>query len=245
VIDNGRRPWWTALRLTLVLLWVVAAALSWWTAPRKTGFEQARQDVTAGRVVVHEWGDHWETGADRWFGPPGLTSGPAIGPLFTWRTADGRVHWTDTGDFEQITLTRPADPRYAGGGAQVLGDQLAGRGVQGRPAPFGTVIDAIGIVLAVAFLSVLLAGPAPVRGTKWFWLWLGVTVPFGLGLMFWLLRDRPWAPAPERVPRTLGAEARDRGWVGLVAGILASLLISGLAWALNDVLGIRWIPLLA
>jgi hypothetical protein len=237
-----RRPWWPALRLALVLLWVVAAALSWWTAPRETGFEQARQDVAAGRVTAYQWGSEWDGGSNRLFATPQLASSSPLGPLFAWRTSDGRIHWADTDDFDEVTSTRPADRTYAGVGAQFIGDQLTGRRFEDRLIPLGRIVDGIGIVLAVTFLSVLLAGPAPVRGTKWFWWWVGVLVPYGMGIVFWLLRDRPWVITEERVARTPGADPRDRGWAGLAAGILASLLISLLVWGLSDLLGTRWVP---
>jgi hypothetical protein len=63
-----------------------------------------------------------------------------------------------------------------------------------------------------------------VLGTRWFWFWLVTMAPFGLGLLFWLFRDRPWTratPAPDGPPR------RDRGILGFCIGVLATILISG------------------
>jgi hypothetical protein len=56
------------LRLALVLLWLFAAAVSWWTAPRKQSYEQAAADVAAGRVTAYQWGDRWDAdGPGPWF----------------------------------------------------------------------------------------------------------------------------------------------------------------------------------
>ncbi|MGX6602983.1 hypothetical protein ACWKSP_12715 [Micromonosporaceae bacterium Da 78-11] len=268
-VQDGRRGvWWRALRLVLALMWVVAAALSWWTAPRESGYEQARQDIGAGRVTAYRWGSQWDdTGGSRMFGTPELSSSSPIGPLFAWRTGDDRVHWVDTNEFDEVTVA-DTDTEYANPGAASLAALLKERGVEdriGAVTPFATVINGFGIALGVTFLAVLLAGPAPVRGTKWFWWWIGVTVPYGLGVLFWLARDRPWVDAAERVPypaapsppgdrRWLptaarfareGAEPRDPGWLGVVTGLLASLVVSGLLVLLHHFLGDSWVPLLS
>ncbi|MFD6753008.1 hypothetical protein [Micromonospora gifhornensis] len=75
--------WWPALRLALVLLWLLAAGMTWWTAPRQQGYDQARADAAAGRITAYQWGDRWEVSTPpRWFGAPALHSSDTLGPLF-------------------------------------------------------------------------------------------------------------------------------------------------------------------
>jgi hypothetical protein len=62
-------------------------------------------------------GDSWGTGGSPrpWFGASGLRAFSTLGPLFAWRTPDGRVYWTDTDDFDQVTTTGAVDPAsYSG-----------------------------------------------------------------------------------------------------------------------------------
>jgi hypothetical protein len=87
---------------------------------------------------------------------------------------------------------------------------------------------------------VIAAGPAPVLGTRWFW--LTYTAPYGLGLVFWLLRDRPWSRSAQLARTAGGEEKRDRGFLGLLIGVLASFPISALVMVLNMALGDRWVP---
>lgn len=90
-VDRSLR-WWSALRLALVLLWLVAAVGAWWTTPREQSYEKAYADANAGRVTAFQWGDHWNsTDAGRWFETPGLRqSSSQLGPYFAWKTSDGR-----------------------------------------------------------------------------------------------------------------------------------------------------------
>ncbi|MEH0985429.1 hypothetical protein [Micromonospora sp. CPCC 205556] len=239
------------LRLALVLLWLLAAAVSWWTAPRKQSYEQARADVAAGHVTAYQWGDSWATdGSPRpWFGASDLRASSTLGPLFAWRTPDGRVYWTDTGNFDQVTTTGAVDPAsYSGPGAVGIAQDLRAGGLVHRagevqPSGVAVAVAGIGLVLAAVFLGVGVAGPAPVLGTRWFWFWLVSTAPYGLGLLFWLFRDRPWSrpAAPAATPGD--RELRDRGLLGLCLGFLATILISLLLLALHEALGDRWVPL--
>jgi hypothetical protein len=239
--------WWAGLRALVLLLWLVAAATNWWIAPRQSTYEQARADIAAGRVAAYQWGDRWENHNSRWWFPDTtMRSSGTLGPLFTWQTGDGRVHWTDSGDFEQVTRTGTVDEKnYAGVGAVGLGQDLLAAGLEGRSGdldPLGGIIIGVGTVLVLTFLGVLLAGPEPVLGTRWFWFWLVCTAPYGLGLLFWTVRDRPWTRAEPPVPEGGRTPRRDRGFLGLCIGVLSTMVISLLLFALNAVLGDRWIP---
>ncbi|TDC66335.1 hypothetical protein E1258_03105 [Micromonospora sp. KC207] len=248
VASPGRAwRWWGALRLALVLLWLLAAVTTWWTAPRKQSYDQARADVAAGRVTAYQWGDRWGVGSSpRWFGTPALQGSGTLGPLIAWRTPDGRVHWTDTDIFGQVTTTGAVDQgSYSGPGAVGIAQDLRAAGLEHRagvvPSP-ASAVTWIDLFLAAVVLGVVVAGPAPVRGTRWFWFWLIYLTPHGLGLLFWLARDHPWSrPAVPAAARSR-VERRHSGILGFGIGILAAMLIGAVLLILRQALGDWWVP---
>ncbi len=147
-------------------------------------------------------------GRDRrtpWFGTADLESSGRLGPLFAWRTPDGRVWWTDTTYFDQVTIIGTAhEMSYDGPGAVAFAEQLQAAGLaagrSGVLQPIGQVVAGTGFAAAVVVIGVLLAGPAPVLGTRWFWFWLICLVPFGLGILWWLARERPGRTRTLRPP---------------------------------------------
>jgi hypothetical protein len=183
------------------------------------------------------------------FGASGLRASSTLGPLFAWRTPDGRVYWTDTDNFDQVTTTRAVDPAsYSGPGAVGIAQDLRAGGLEHRagevhPLGVAVAVTGIGLVLAAVFLGVVVAGPAPVLGTRWFWFWLVSTAPYSLGMLFWLSRDRPWLRPVVPAAMPGDRERRDRGILGLGLGILATILISLLLLTLHEALGDRWVPL--
>lgn len=233
--------WWDVLRLALVLLWLVAAVGSWWTAPRQESYEQARADVAAGRATAYRWGDEWETDTlRRWMPVETLRSSGPLGPLFAWRTPDGRVHWTDTDDYHNVTITTDADQEsHSGAGAARIAQDLQAAGLEHRGGDVNVIgrgLSVVGGILAVVFLGVLVTGPAPTRGTRWFWFWVAYFLPYGLGLLAWLARERPWSLAAPTVTASDGVDRRDRGIRGFTLGILGSLLIGVVSMTLQAVL---------
>ncbi|WP_223256764.1 hypothetical protein [Micromonospora endophytica] len=247
---SGRaRPWWRVLRLAVVGLWLVTASVAWWTAPREQSYEQARADLAAGRVTAYEWGYHWDVDVrPAWFPNPTMASAGTLGPLFQWRTPDGRVWWTDTTRFDQVEVTGTVEKSdYSGPGAVGVAQEIRSAGLEdryGEIRPYSTVLTAAGLVFTVVFLGVVVAGPAPVLGTRWFWFWLVSGVPYGLGLLFWLAREHPWSGTAAATATTSGGpRERDRGLLGFAIGAVAAILLSLVSLALHEVLGDRWIPL--
>lgn len=236
------------VRLVLVVLWLTAATATWWMAPRHVDYDRARADVAAERVIAYQWGDSWDDeDSRRWFGPATLGSSGELGPLFAWRAPDGRVYWTDTDDYHEVTVGGTVDEdRYTGPGAVRIAEDLRAARMEGRTGDVGRfhpLTGWAGIILGVISLGVLVAGPAPVLGTRWFWFWLIYMVPYGLGLLFWLARDRPWS---SRVPprSDVGAEdGRDRGYLGFGFALLAGILIQVALLLLNGVTGDMLVPL--
>ncbi|MEU7904963.1 hypothetical protein [Actinoplanes sp. NPDC049118] len=243
----GRR-WWSVLRAVLLAMWLLASAASWWSAPRPASYAEAKAAVAEKRLTAYQWGDSWDTQVSHliWFDGAELTSTGTIGPLFVWRTGDGRVRWTDTEKFDEVTVNGAvAENDYSGPGATGLAQDLVAAGVADRTGAVDTTgpwLAGAGLVLALLVLGVIVAGPAPVLGTRWFWFWLTLTAPYGLGLVFWLLRDRPWSRTARPALGADGRQRRDRGFLGLLIGILASLLVSALVLVLNMALGDWWVP---
>ncbi|MFI5493861.1 hypothetical protein [Actinoplanes sp. NPDC051859] len=234
-VSVRRWRWSDAVRILLAVLWLVAAATTWWTTPRQVDFADAQAALADGQVTVFQWGDLWDGSEDLWFGDPQLTSSGSRGPLFAWRTPDHRVFWVETGEFHQSSASDPADGDYASAGAALLGHDLDTRGLghrSGNLTPLHTLVAVLTIVLGLTFLVVLVNGAAPRRATRWYWFWIGLLVPYGIGLLFWLGRDR-----------SAGAEQRASGFVGLGLGVAAMLFGGILMVGLNAVFGDRWVPL--
>jgi hypothetical protein len=254
--DSGSRQprergsWWRMLRIALVALWVVWAALSWWAAPRQADVAEARADLSAGRVMSYQWADSWDADAiDGWNSPerPRLRSSGTQGPMFVWRTPDWRIHYAMTGvDSTEFTLddsvdaTRFSDPEAASVDQAVHAAGLRTGAVD--DGPVWPILLAITIVMALTFLGVLINGPAPVTGTRWCWFWLVSGAPLGLGLLYWLARERPWSATVVARRGTSGVDGRRRWYVGFIGGILASLAVSLLVYLLHDLLGDTLVP---
>ena len=144
---------------------------------------------------------------------------------------------TDTRDVGGGAAPATADGNeYAGPAAAALAERLDPQTL-GNVTPWSPLLAGFALILGFTFLGVLIAGPAPVLGTRWFWFWVVVITPYALGLLFWVLRDRPWAPA--ELP---AGKERDGGVLGVVAGLLSSFVITVLLLGLRWVLGGRWVP---
>ncbi|MEU1606681.1 hypothetical protein [Micromonospora matsumotoense] len=244
---NHGRTWWRVVRVVLVAGWVVWVVLSWWSAPRQASTAQAAADLSAGRMVSYQWAEGWESNARwGWTDERTLRSSGTAGPLFSWRTTDWRVHHTE---FDRGS-TGP-DPAGSFDGMRYSGPQAAAfdqavRSAARQPAAQGvdapSPVRVLPVLLLVQALVVLVVGPDPVRGTRWFWFWVLTGMPLGLGLTWWLARERPWHTAVGRPPEPTGRDPRDRWYVGLLVAIAASIVASILLYGLRHVLGDRYVP---
>ncbi|GIF65965.1 hypothetical protein Ais01nite_40000 [Asanoa ishikariensis] len=236
------------LRLALVGLWVVWAAAAWWVAPRAATFERAEADAAADRVVSYQWADSFgdANGSLLWFtAVPFTYSGDAAPQVFIWRTGFGRVHYAQvpagdprSGYSLDGVPTEPGQlqPIQPGSDFSVVSpptrsDDLARllpTDRQGNPVPYFPPV--LATILALLCLAILIQGPAPKLGTRWFWFFLG-GLPFGLGMLLWLRVERPWAepvsPAPDK---KTGQPKRYSGLTGLglmfLTGIVISILVA-------------------
>ena len=135
VVAAGRAwRWWDVLRVAMVVLWLLAAVGAWWTAPRQQSYAQARADLAGGRVTAYAWGDDWDTDASRrWLSSATLRSCGPAGPVFAWRTADGRLQWADTDDYDQVTISDAVDQaNYSGAGAARIAQDVQAAGLAHR-----------------------------------------------------------------------------------------------------------------
>ena len=223
-VGRPKTSWWQVLRVLVVLGWVAWAGLTWWMNPRESDAAHARSDIAAGRLSYYEWGNGWRNdgGLVRPF-PAGLERSAGLGPMLLWYTTDGRRHYA--------TIAEPA----AEAGAL---DQELNAYESRRPTdpPTGAVQTGLLIAGSVLFLWALVSAADPVTGTKWFWFWLVTGVPLGLGLLWWLARERPWSSrAPVR-------EKRLNGWTGFGLGLLGALVVSLAVWGLHRLLGDGLVP---
>jgi hypothetical protein len=209
--------------------WASTVALTFWTLPRESTPQQLRADIAAGRVahyaqvygLVHQPGPWHVTTTD--------FSASSAAPGIAWSLHDGRRRWASiTG--VPVDLGSPAPQNLT----PLNPDGTAGPPVvQPATAPFIAALDRSGAtrglpsdellqvavtVITVMSLVMLLAGPPPQRGTKWFWFWLWQT-PLGLGFAGWLVLEHVWPP---RQP----VARRQRGLLGFILGQAASFVLS-------------------
>lgn len=233
----------------MVVLWVAWAALSWWTTPREVDVAQARADLAAGRVASFEWGDSWDHTGGYWAGRPQLRGSGAPDRVFAWWTPSWRVNYVvleglPTTIDGSASSDGGAQPRYSGPQAAALAravesaaPEAGWSGRAGEPA-------VVGVTLLLGFLavSILVLGPAPVRGTRWFWFWLGAGVPFGLGLLCWLAWEHPWSRTAQPPTTQPARDTRLRWYVGIGLAFLAGLAISLVLVLLSGWLGEALVP---
>lgn len=223
-------------RAALAVLWLVWAAMAWWSLPRAATLQQLEHDFAAGRIASFTRADSWEY-PRVWAWPIRIQFGAEDGMLI-WNTSDGRTRYA-TPDF-----TRDPNELATSTSGRIIGEDnettrwarrldLAGipRGVT---SPAGQATQVVAFLLLLAGVGILIGGPAPVRGTRWFWFWIG-QVPLGLGYLAWLASERPWT---EPKPR----EKRQTGWFGFALLVVASIVISIVAYQVNKLLGQGTIP---
>ncbi|MFE9692310.1 hypothetical protein [Micromonospora sp. NPDC005806] len=215
----GRR----AFPIAVVGCWLVWAALAWWTAPRAADQAELDRDLAGGRVVTWFRADGWSTDAGAWGRRP-QPRYASEGWMVVWSRPDGQIRYTNMPVDGSATGSDPMDDRLARNASLRLGD-----------APAESLANAaglLGLTLGLGWLVMLVAGPPPVAGTRWFWFWIGL-LPFGLGVLAWLYRER-WR---SDVPPT---RARGSGWAGLgwllVGGLLLSVAVAGLGVLLGGYL---------
>ena len=229
----------------LLLGWVLWLAAFWVTQPRIVpqdfvAGDLARSDVTAYRVVTvdqdlrrgpfssAEGIDVYAASDDQ----DGVVDGAADGRPVTvayWVDAPvATLRVLDTNGLSSDTPAALVETFRAAG----VPEAEASRFYRGLPSD--RIASAGAVLLFVGYLVVVL-GPRPRRGTRWFWFWI-VGGPLSVGLPIFavaeLLRPRYEADGTVHPP---GVAGRWNGLSGFALGVVLSLALS---WALLTLSGL-------
>jgi hypothetical protein len=215
-------------RVVLVAAWVAWAVLVWWSAPRYVSVAQAEREIAAGHVSGYVRADGWTS--DRTWLNPSVPEESGAGRVIAWRTPTWRVYSTTVSDDQATGLTA----------------RMEAAGVHWNPTVVREPGRAAGILatgLMVIFLAMVVFGLPPARGTRWFWFWIGL-IAGALGILPWLLTERPWSRRAAALPVAAALDAgrrgqlgRHGGFSGIVFGIVGGILFGLLALALTAVVG--------
>ncbi|MFC5927949.1 hypothetical protein [Micromonospora vulcania] len=198
-------------------------------------------------VLTYQWAEGWNsTGRWGWTNDRRLRFSGRSGPLFVWRTDNWRVHYAefDRGSAGPVLPDSFDGVQYSGAQAAAFDQELQSANLQPRwqGVDSPTPVRGLPVLLVLSVLAVLLFGPNPARGTRWFWFWVLTGAPLGLGLIWWLARERPWHPAVTPPPDSNGRDPRDRWYVGLLIAIATSIAASILLYGLRQALGDWYVP---
>lgn len=248
VRDQRERRW---VGVVLLGLWVAALAASCWVGPWQTPGQRFVDDVRAHRVTAWEVRDR---SPEQLLTGLALTDTPgseAVGPgIVVWRDTLGRARWADvttSGDDGSAPLVErvPAGAAAPGSAADApVSEQqrartwatalTAGAGAH-RDAVPGWARSLLGLERFAGWVIVLL-GPRPRRGTRWYWMWVGM-LPYGIGLaaLAWFEHLRPRRPtvgvADERWFAVERRRSGAQGFFTLVAGGVAVTAVVALVQA--------------
>lgn len=230
---------WRVARIALVGAWCLWAVAAWWSAPRPAEVDDARADIAADRVTVYQWADTWHRPTvSLWGTVPELRSWGHNGPLFVWRTNEGRTYYAAadaaTAEPPLVGAAEPSRPQTEAIRAAVMASLLdTARPLHGDVRPAYRYLP---MLIGLVCLAVIVLGPAPALGTRWYWFWLTTGAPLGLGVLAWLAVERPWSarPGPMSEP---GVDIRRRGLRGLLIAVVASVALAALGFVLRELFG--------
>ena len=226
----------------LVVAWVVWLAALWVTQPRLVSQDFLAQDVAQGRVTAYRVVTVDED----------PVRGPFSGPyrldlMLAADDQDGAVdgfaggrpltvaYWVDS----PVAGVRVLDVDASSGESaedlvapfEAAGVPEAEVSVLHRGAPASRLYNA-GSLLLLASTLVVILGPRPRRGTRWFWFWL-VGGPLAVGVPLFavaeLLRPRYEAPGTVHPPGVAGRRSGPAGFgVSILLSLGGGLLLMGL-----------------
>lgn len=208
----------TAVLLALLAGWAFSA---WWTWPRESDVAALDRAVAADEVRSFLRIERFEH-EGLWINPAHPVSDPQ-GWAVLWQSTAGQT-------FYVVPEVPPAQP-----GTVVTGEPLEGARALARDLERagvnqgfdGAHTAGLGMALVLGAFAVLVSGPVPPRrGTRWFWFWVG-GVPFGLGVLAWILAERV-RPPPHVVVVEGTKDLRWHGFAGVGVLFLASLALSTL-----------------
>ncbi|MFL6151014.1 MAG: hypothetical protein ACJ72B_01415 [Ornithinibacter sp.] len=233
-----------ALGWVLLVAWVVWLVALWVAQPRLVPQDFLAGDLARGRptaysvVTVHEeraggFSSPYRlevsslSDEDRPLALNGDDSGPPV----------SIAYWVD----EPVAHLRVVDPDGLGSDSPAaLAQRLTAAGVPEAPParlslepPAQRTYTAGGWLMLFSILVVIL-GPRPRRGTRWFWFWLAGT-PLSVGVALFavleLVRPRHEPPGTVHPP---GVAGRWNGLTGFAVGFVLSMVGTGLTLALTN-----------
>ncbi|SCG36192.1 hypothetical protein GA0070614_0253 [Micromonospora coxensis] len=216
------------LSVVLLVGWLLWAVSAWWASPRQVDVAWLDRDLAAGRVSGWDRAQGW------------IDDGVFLGGIAQARTDrhGATIVWTTPGG-----QTRAVDLGADGTGPGSRLDGYTTRltavrppGVDpGGPAPvLAVAVSVLAMAVGLVWLVALVTGPPPRHGTRWFWFWLGLLPPFGLGVLAWLYAEC-WRPPTGRIDR-------HSGLLGLAWGFAVGLVLSVVTIGLRAALGGNVVP---
>ena len=228
----------------LVAAWLLWIAGLWVTQPRLVSQEFLGDELAQGRVTAYRVATVEEQREGLFAGPHRVEVRPASD------AHDGVVDGADDG--RQLTVAYWVQAPVAslrvldtnGLMSDVPAAMVGQLRTAGVPeAPPGDLwdreaaarTDTLGTLLLLTALAVVVLGPRPSRGTRWFWFWL-LFAPLALAVPAFAAAELIWPRYwPEATAHPRGVAGRWTGLTGFAAGAGLSLLVTGAALVLRDV----------
>ena len=225
----------------LVVGWLVWLVVAWVAEVRLVSVATLEDDLEAGRVVAFREVLLEPAGSD-----PGWVDTPGIG----YWTVDGEGRLADDSAVEgtgaTVTVTYWVNGPVATQRVLDLGgDRATGAAVQDRlrakgvppdlsfGSEFTSRTDSAGqltVLLGLVTFGLIVLGPRPGRGTRWFWFWL-LWAPFALGVLAYAVVE---LLRPGRLSATGAGRGRHSGLAGLLLTVLGGVLLGMAASWLAD-----------
>ena len=241
-----------ALGWVLLVAWAAWLVAMWVTQPRLVPLEFAADELAQGRATAYNVVTVDEDKGSGVFSGPYRIHVEPVSDEDLAESLDGSysgspvsvAYWVDA----PVAQLRVVDPN--GLPSEITAElvqKLTAAGVpEAAPSELwfhpSQRVNNLGVLLLFASLVVVILGPRPRRGTRWFWFWL-LGGPLSVGVAVFavaeLLRPRY---EPEGTVHPPGVAGRWSGLVGFGAGILLSFAGSAILILLTDLSPVWFLP---
>lgn len=228
---RSHRPRWIPLLRAVLLALVIFGLLGWlFLTPRSSSAADFVQDLQDGRVESYQTGLASDFKLLR--GLPLYEGSDAR--VLVWCRAQLDCQKLELDELRFLLVEDNEGVAYEG---QVVDQLIATYAPTDPPAERhdGTPLESVGLAWSAAWLImlfVLITGPQPRRATKWAVVWI-FTLSGGLGLLWALTREAPWAREASELPEPAPGPGGGRwtgGWAFIAAALLSSFLAEMPAW---------------